>query len=59
MEASSYRSTATAAISVAVVLIDFQNECAKQGGRLYDDVSEIMHNNNMLVNVQRVVAAAR
>lgn len=59
MEASSYRSTATATISVAVVLIDFQNECAKQGGRLYDDVSEIMHNNNMLVNVQRVVAAAR
>ena len=45
--------------TVAVVLIDFQNEFAKQGGRLYHDVSGIMEENNVLENVQQVVAAAR
>jgi len=45
--------------TVAVVLIDFQNEFAKQGGRLYHDVSAIMEKNNVLENVQQVVAAAR
>ena len=43
----------------ALVLIEFQNEFAADGGKLYPAVKEVMAANNMLTNSAKTVKAAR
>jgi len=43
----------------AVILLDFQNEFAKEGGKLHDDVKDMMEETGMLEKVPGVVRAAR
>lgn len=43
----------------ALVLIEFQNEFAAEGGKLYPAVKDVMDSNNMLANTVKTVKAAR
>ena len=43
----------------ALLLIDFQNEFTAVGGKLHDDVKEVMNGNGMLKKIPQVVATAR
>jgi nicotinamidase-related amidase len=43
----------------AILLLDFQNEFAKPGGKLHDDVANVMEHTGMLNKVPHVVRAAR
>lgn len=43
----------------AVVFIEFQNEFAAEGGKLYPAVKDVMKSNNMLKNASETMAAAR
>ena len=43
----------------ALILLDFQNEFCKLGGKLYDDVKTMMESNNMLKNVPKVLGTSR
>ena len=45
--------------SAAILLIDFQNEFAKPGGKLHDSVAGVMETTGMLEKVPHVVRAAR
>ena len=44
--------------TAAVVLIEYQNDFASDGGALHGAVDEVMDKTNMLVNTKRVVEAA-
>ena len=43
----------------AILLLDFQNEYAKPGGKLHDGVASVMEHTGMLKKVPHVVRAAR
>lgn len=43
----------------AILLLDFQNEFAKPGGKLHDGVASVMEHTGMLNKVPHVVRAAR
>lgn len=43
----------------AIILVDFQNEFATAGGKLYDDVKDMMISNGMLEKVPKILKAAR
>ena len=43
----------------ALILIDFQNEFVKEGGKLHCDVAETMNNTGVLQNVPKLVEFAR
>jgi nicotinamidase-related amidase len=43
----------------AILLLDFQNEFAKPGGKLHDGVASVMGSTGMLNKVPHVVRAAR
>lgn len=43
----------------AVVMIEFQNDFATEGGSLHEAVREVMESSNMLGNAQETVAKAR
>ena len=43
----------------AIVLIEYQNEFASEGGVLHGAVAEVMARTNMLANTQKLVAEAR
>ena len=43
----------------AVVLIEYQNDFASEGGALHDAVRDVMENTGMLENTRRLVDAAR
>jgi nicotinamidase-related amidase len=43
----------------AILLINFQNEFAKPGGKLHDGVASVMEHTEMLKKVPDVVRAAR
>jgi nicotinamidase-related amidase len=43
----------------AVVLIEYQNDFASEGGALHDAVRDVMQSTGMLENTRRLVAAAR
>jgi hypothetical protein len=43
----------------AILLLDFQNEFAKPGGKLHDGVKSVMESTGMLNKVPHVVRAAR
>ncbi|HEX6403679.1 MAG TPA: cysteine hydrolase [Pseudonocardiaceae bacterium] len=45
--------------TTAVVLIEYQNDFASEGGALHSAVEEVMDKTNMLDNTKRVVDAAR
>lgn len=45
--------------SDALLLLDFQNEFAKEGGKLHADVSEVMKRTGMLKKVPQVLEEAR
>jgi nicotinamidase-related amidase len=45
--------------TTAVVLIEYQNDFASEGGALHGAVEEVMDKTNMLDNTKRVVDAAR
>jgi len=45
--------------STAIVLIEYQNDFATEGGILHSAVEEVMDKTNMLANTKRVVDAAR
>ena len=45
--------------TTALILIEFQNDFAKEGGAQYDAVKAVMASNDMLANSQAVVAQAR
>jgi hypothetical protein len=41
------------------LLINFQNEFTSPGGKLHDDVKEVMESNGMLSKVPKVLSSAR
>ena len=43
----------------AILLLDFQNEFVKKGGKLYDEVAETMNSTGVLQNVPKLVEFAR
>ena len=43
----------------AILLLDFQNEFAKKGGKLHHEVAEMMETTDMLRNVPKLVNLAR
>ena len=43
----------------AILLLDFQNEFVKKGGKLYDDVADTMEKTGVLQNVPKLVEFAR
>ena len=43
----------------AILLLDFQNEFVKKGGKLYDNVAEVIEENGVLQNASKLVAFAR
>lgn len=43
----------------AILLLDFQNEFMKEGGKLHDDVAETMATTGVLRNVPKLVEYAR
>lgn len=43
----------------AILLLDFQNEFVKKGGKLHGDVADTMEMTGMLENVPKIVAFAR
>lgn len=45
--------------TTAVVLIEYQNDFATEGGGLYDAVRPVMEKTDMLANTARIVEAAR
>ena len=45
--------------NTAVLLLDFQNEFAKPGGKLHDGVKGVMEQTGMLTNVPPFVNEAR
>lgn len=45
--------------TTAIVLIEYQNEFAAQGGVLHDAVAPVMQKTNMLANTVKLVEAAR
>eukprot|EP00591_Stephanopyxis_turris_P017468 CAMPEP_0195539558 /NCGR_PEP_ID=MMETSP0794_2-20130614/50116_1 /TAXON_ID=515487 /ORGANISM="Stephanopyxis turris, Strain CCMP 815" /LENGTH=234 /DNA_ID=CAMNT_0040673595 /DNA_START=526 /DNA_END=1230 /DNA_ORIENTATION=+ len=46
-------------VDYAILLVDFQNEFAKPGGKLHHHVSGVMEKTDMIAKVTRVVKAAR
>ena len=46
-------------ITTAVVLIEYQNDFATEGGGLHDAVRPVMEKTDMLANTARIVEAAR
>ena len=44
---------------IGILMLDIQNEFAKEGGKLYDSVAGVMEKTGMLQNIPSVVAAAR
>ena len=44
---------------LAIVLIEFQNEFATEGGKLHEPVKPVMDSSNMLQNSAKTVAFAR
>jgi len=48
-----------ACASTALILIEYQNEFAAEGGKLHDAVKGVMAATNMLANTAEVAAAAR
>jgi len=50
---------AVASTRMAILLVDFQNEFAKKGGKLHELVSEVMEVTDMLRNVIALVDIAR
>jgi len=45
--------------NTAIILIDFQNEFAKEGGKLYNDVKDMIKLNGMLTKVPKLLTTAR
>ena len=43
----------------AILLLDFQNEFVKKGGKLHDEVAETMTSTGLLQNVPKLVEFAR
>lgn len=43
----------------AFLLVDFQNEFAKKGGKLYDDVKSMMESNDTIKKVAKVLGVVR
>lgn len=43
----------------AILLLDFQNEFAKKGGKLYNNVADVMKETGVLENVSKLVEFAR
>ena len=43
----------------AVVLVDFQNEYAKPGGKMHGALAEVMRENGMLQKATQIVEEAR
>lgn len=43
----------------AILLLDFQNEFVKKGGKLHDDVTDTMEKTGVLQNVPKLVEFAR
>lgn len=43
----------------AIILLDFQNEFAKKGGKLHESVSMVMEETDMLQKVPEIVDVAR
>ena len=60
---TSAKGTDSAAVAqknrIAILLLDFQNEFVKKGGKLHDDVAETMESIGVMENVPRLVNLAR
>jgi hypothetical protein len=60
---TSAKGTDSAAVAqknrIAILLLDFQNEFVKKGGKLHDDVAETMESIGVIENVPRLVNLAR
>ena len=52
-------STPSSNSSTAILLLDFQNEFVKPGGKLHSSVAGVMESTGMLGKVPHVVRAAR